>query len=211
MTDVLPYVEKNYRVRTDRASRAIAGLSMGGNHTLLIGIPHLDKFAYIGVYSSGLFGGGPGRGRPGRPGAAAPAAPAPPAPSFEQVNAAVLDNAGLKKGLKLFWFSTGKDDGLLPRTISTVDMFKKHGFSPGLQGKSRRAHVDRLAQLPARVRAAAVSIDPGGFRGFHRVPRGSAGFSSRGSTEPSPNSLRPPTAAADRRTPRGRTRDARAR
>ena len=134
MTDVLPYVEKNYRVRADRANRAIAGLSMGGNHTLLIGIPHLDKFAYIGVYSSGLFGGGPGPGAPAAaPGAAAaPAAgaAAAPAPSFEQVNAAVLGNAGLKKGLKLFWFSTGKDDGLLPRTISTVDMFKKHGFSP---------------------------------------------------------------------------------
>ena len=125
MTDVLPYVEKTYRVKTDRASRAIAGLSMGGNHTLLIGIPHLDKFAYIGVYSSAVLGGGPGPGAP-----AAAAAAAPPAPSYEEANAAVLDNASLKKGLKLFWFSTGKDDGLLPRTIATVDMFKKHGFNP---------------------------------------------------------------------------------
>jgi hypothetical protein len=39
-------------VRTAR----IAGLSMGGGQTLYISIPHLDKFAYIGVYSSGLFG-----------------------------------------------------------------------------------------------------------------------------------------------------------
>ena len=70
MTDVLPYVEKNYRVKTDRASRAIAGLSMGGNHTLLIGIPHLDKFAYIGVYSSGC-----ARGRPWTRSGGAPAAP----------------------------------------------------------------------------------------------------------------------------------------
>ena len=126
MTDVLPYVEKNYRVKTDRASRAIAGLSMGGNHTLLIAIPHLDKFAYIGVYSSAVLGGGPGPGAP----AAAAAATGPPARSYEEANAAVLDNASLKKGLKLFWFSTGKDDGLLPRTIATVDMFKKHGFNP---------------------------------------------------------------------------------
>jgi enterochelin esterase-like enzyme len=130
VTDVLPYVEKNYRVRNDRASRAIAGLSMGGNHTLLIGIPHLDKFAYIGVYSSGLFGGGPGgRGRGGEA-AAAPAPVVPPAPSFEQANAAVLGNANLKKGLKLLWFSTGKDDGLIDRTVATVEMLKKHGFHP---------------------------------------------------------------------------------
>jgi len=41
----------------------------------------------------------------------------------------MLDNAGLKKGLKLVWFSTGKDDGLIGTTRSTVDMLKKHGFN----------------------------------------------------------------------------------
>ena len=46
----------HYRVYTDKAHRAIAGLSMGGNQTLNAAIPHLDKFAYIGVYSSGLIG-----------------------------------------------------------------------------------------------------------------------------------------------------------
>ncbi|MFN0120294.1 MAG: esterase, partial [Blastocatellia bacterium] len=48
--DIMPHVEKNYRVLNDRASRAIAGLSMGGNHTLQIAVPHLEKFAYVGVY-----------------------------------------------------------------------------------------------------------------------------------------------------------------
>ena len=52
--DVMPYVEKNYRVIADRAHRAIAGLSMGGSQTLNIAIPNLEKFAYVGVYSSGL-------------------------------------------------------------------------------------------------------------------------------------------------------------
>jgi enterochelin esterase-like enzyme len=126
--DVMPYVEKNYRVISDRAHRAIAGLSMGGGQTLNIGIPHLDQFAYVGVYSSGLFGGG-GRGR-----GAAPAADAPPPPPFgaawEQQNLAVLDNASLKKGLKVLWFSTGVEDGLMPTTKSTVELFKKHGFAP---------------------------------------------------------------------------------
>ena len=56
LTDIMPFVEKNYRVRTDRSSRAIAGLSMGGGQTLNIAIPHLEKFAYIGVYSAGLSG-----------------------------------------------------------------------------------------------------------------------------------------------------------
>ena len=54
--DVMPYVEKHYRVIPDRAHRAIAGLSMGGSQTLNIAIPTLEKFAYVGVYSSGLLG-----------------------------------------------------------------------------------------------------------------------------------------------------------
>ncbi len=66
--DILPYIEKNYRVHTDRRNRAIAGLSMGGAHTLSIAFPQLEKFAYIGVFSSGVFGiagGGTGGGSPG--------------------------------------------------------------------------------------------------------------------------------------------------
>jgi hypothetical protein len=51
LDDIMPYVEKNYRVQSDRAHRAIAGLSMGGGQTLNIAIPHLKDFAYIGVFS----------------------------------------------------------------------------------------------------------------------------------------------------------------
>jgi len=40
----------------------------------------------------------------------------------------VLDDPKLKKGLKLFWFGTGKDDFLIETSKATVEMFKKHGF-----------------------------------------------------------------------------------
>lgn len=120
--DVMPYVEKNYRVRKGRADRAIAGLSMGGMQTLNVSFSQLDKFAYIGVYSSGIFSLGPRR-----PGAAAPATPPP---DWEKQHLAALDNAQLKKGLKLLWFSTGKEDFLLNATKATVEMLKKHGFAP---------------------------------------------------------------------------------
>jgi enterochelin esterase family protein len=159
-TDVVPYIQKNYRVLTDRNSTAIAGLSMGGNHTLQVAFPNLDKYGYIGVYSSGLLGAFPGLGgrggRGGRGGAAPtaaapPAAPAPAAAAapataaapagppaapnttatdWESANAKMLDNPGLKKGLKLLWFATGKEDGLITTTQATVDLLKKHGFSP---------------------------------------------------------------------------------
>ena len=50
---ILPFVEKAYRARADRSSRAIAGLSMGGFVVLNTGIPNLDKFSELYVYSSG--------------------------------------------------------------------------------------------------------------------------------------------------------------
>ena len=117
--DIVPYIEQHYRVRTDRQSRAMAGLSMGGGQTLNIGIPHLDKFAYLGVFSSGIFGiTGRGFGTN-----------APSGPSFEEQNKMVLDDPKLKQGLKLFWFATGKDDFLLETSRATVEMFKKHNFN----------------------------------------------------------------------------------
>jgi enterochelin esterase family protein len=126
VTDIMPLVQKNYRVSTDRANTAIAGLSMGGNQTLNIAVPHLEKFGYIGVYSSGLFNAFPAAGR----GGATPAAPAATGNTWETQNAAKLDDSNVKKGLKVFWFATGKDDFLIDTTKQTVDLFKKHGFTP---------------------------------------------------------------------------------
>jgi enterochelin esterase family protein len=60
--DIRPLIEKNYRVFSDRAHRAIAGLSMGGGQTLNIAFTNLADYAYIGVFSSGVFALGNGRG-----------------------------------------------------------------------------------------------------------------------------------------------------
>jgi enterochelin esterase-like enzyme len=51
--EVLPRVESAYLVNKDRNSRAIAGLSMGGSESLLTGLNNLDKFAWVGAFSSG--------------------------------------------------------------------------------------------------------------------------------------------------------------
>ncbi|HEV8543921.1 MAG TPA: alpha/beta hydrolase-fold protein [Verrucomicrobiae bacterium] len=118
VNDIMPHAEKNYRIQTDRKSRAMAGLSMGGGQTLNIGFSHLDKFAYLGVFSSGVFGIAGGN-----------RAPAQNQPTWEERNKETLDNAGLKDGLKLVWFGTGKNDGLLKTSEATVEMLKKHGFN----------------------------------------------------------------------------------
>ena len=49
---VIPFVEKNYRVKTDANSRALAGLSMGGLQTLHAGVRNTEMFAYLGIFSS---------------------------------------------------------------------------------------------------------------------------------------------------------------
>lgn len=53
INEVIPAVERTYRVATDRDSRAIAGLSMGGAESLLTGLNRLDKFSWVGAFSSG--------------------------------------------------------------------------------------------------------------------------------------------------------------
>ncbi len=110
--DVMPYVESHYRVRTGQRSTAIAGLSMGGMQTLNISMAHLDKFAYIGVFSSGWL-----RQKP---------------EDIETEYAAGLNDVRARKGLRVLWFATGKDDSLISSTRTSVEILKKHGFNAEL-------------------------------------------------------------------------------
>jgi enterochelin esterase-like enzyme len=52
LTDLIPFIEKNWSVQADRESRALAGLSMGGGQALNFGLNHLDTFAWVGGFSS---------------------------------------------------------------------------------------------------------------------------------------------------------------
>ncbi len=108
-TDIKPYIEQHYRVKTDRPDTAIAGLSMGGAQTLEIAAGDLADYGYIGVFSSGVFG-------------------ITQDAAWEQRFTDALDDASLKHGLKLLWFSTGKDDFVLDTTKATVAMLERHGF-----------------------------------------------------------------------------------
>ena len=84
LKDVIPYVEKHYSVQADADHRAIAGLSMGGGQALRVGLKNLDTFAYVGGFSSALFG----------------------------ATDLIPDADGAKK-LRLLWVSCGDKDRLL--------------------------------------------------------------------------------------------------
>lgn len=51
--DVVPFIEKSYRVLTNKQNRAVAGLSMGGGHTITVSTSYPTMFDYIGVMSMG--------------------------------------------------------------------------------------------------------------------------------------------------------------
>lgn len=97
LKECIPFVEKNFRVKTDRNNRALAGLSMGGIQTLNTGIPHLDLFAYLGVFSSGWW---------------ANAAPSRNGNDTEKYYSLLKEKKDeYNKKLKLFWLSMGgKED-----------------------------------------------------------------------------------------------------
>jgi len=89
LDEIIPQVESQYRVKKDRDSRAIAGLSMGGAESLLTGLNHLDQFAWIGAFSSGNM-------------------------HLESFDAGFpkLD-AAANKQFKLLWIACGTDDQLI--------------------------------------------------------------------------------------------------
>lgn len=118
---IKPYIEDSYRVLANRENRAMAGLSMGGAHTLHIAIPNLEEYAYIGVFSSGVFelSNGPSDNEQNE---------GESEPDYLKQNREVLTDNELKEGLELFWFATGKDDFLLETSRATVKMFEDYGF-----------------------------------------------------------------------------------
>jgi enterochelin esterase-like enzyme len=86
LDDVIPTIELRYSVHKDREHRALAGLSMGGGQSLNFGLADLDKFAWVGGFSS--------------------------APNTKPP-AELLPDPAAAKQLKLLWLSCGNQDGLI--------------------------------------------------------------------------------------------------
>ena len=52
--DVIPWIEKRFRIQTDKKYRAMAGLSMGSIHTAVMAFTHPEYFEYVGIFSGFL-------------------------------------------------------------------------------------------------------------------------------------------------------------
>ena len=101
LTDLIPYVEKHYPALTNRENRALAGLSMGGGQSLNFGLGNLDKFAWVGGFSS--------------------------APNTKLPEQLVPDPAKARQQLKLLWISCGDADGLVPISQRTHQYLYERG------------------------------------------------------------------------------------
>ncbi|RYF58718.1 MAG: esterase [Cytophagaceae bacterium] len=91
MGNLLPFVEKSYRVKKDKDSRAIAGFSGGGGETLYLGLNNPDMFSWVCGFAPGML-----------------------KEEFDRNNATAFAKPAQTNRLKLFWIGVGKEDMLYP-------------------------------------------------------------------------------------------------
>jgi len=114
MKDVVPHVEKNFRVKAGAENRALAGLSMGGGQTTRVLTTHPDQFAYVAIWSAGLFGGDPA--------------------AFEKQNENFFQNVGVvNKTVKRLDITVGDKDFALAGSKALDELFTKHKINHELK------------------------------------------------------------------------------
>ena len=109
MNEIIPMIEKNYRVLNGRESRAIAGLSMGGGQAFLTGLRNLDKFAWVAEFSSGNISDVDFKLEKAVPG------------FFD-------DPASMNKRLRLLFLSCGTEDPRYQGQLDLADALTKHNI-----------------------------------------------------------------------------------
>ena len=134
LENVVPLVESTYRVRTDAASRAIAGLSMGSAQSLAVGLGHPDQFAWIGAFSGAI------------------------SPDDPVLAALKADPAKVNERLKLLWLAIGKEDGGLQGQAGPGRGTEGDGREARVPRDGRGAPLERLAPLPGGVSAPVVPV-----------------------------------------------------
>jgi enterochelin esterase-like enzyme len=128
---VITLVEKNYRVKTDPNSRALAGLSMGEIQTLYTGVKNTDLFSYLGVFSSGWI------------------QPMQKDISDSQYEFMKNNADKINRNLKLFWISQGGKEDIAWKNCQTMtakfDMMKiKYVYSEYPGGHTWRVWRNNL-------------------------------------------------------------------
>ncbi len=114
-TDILTFIEQNYRTIQTKEGRAIAGLSMGGFHTANIALNYPNTFDYIGLFSSAL--------------GVRPMNNNPVSPMYQDTDKKL--NQLMKNGYKLYWMGMGVDD--MPMIYNGNKAFREKMDSIGMK------------------------------------------------------------------------------
>jgi enterochelin esterase-like enzyme len=107
ISEIVPFIEKNYRARSGPESRAVAGFSMGATQAFFEGLRHLDTFAWVAAISSG--------------------AVADADFSFEKAVPGFLESPTARKALRLLFLSCGTEDPRYPGHLDVIETLKRHG------------------------------------------------------------------------------------
>ena len=146
LDEVMPMVDKAYNVSKNREQRAIAGLSMGGAESLYVGLNHLDRFAWIGAFSSAPMLWPPAAaaaapaGRGTGTGAGRGAAPAPMDPAVFAQTFPALD-AKSNSQIRMLWIVCGTADGLIGPNRQFKDWLRSRNVQFTEQEVPDMAHV----------------------------------------------------------------------
>jgi enterochelin esterase-like enzyme len=111
--NIMPFIESNYRIKNGPKNTALAGLSMGGGQSFYTGLRNTDKFANVGVFSTGLFGGiGPKAGQLFNP---------------EVIIPGILSKSKtFNTKLDVFYISVGEQDQRITHTKKLIETFNKN-------------------------------------------------------------------------------------
>lgn len=152
LADIVPLVERTYRVLGDANHRAIAGLSMGAAQSFVIGLRNPDKFAWVGAFSTGIIGDAEFR-------------------VDSLVPGFLLDPPAVNKRTRLLFLSCGTEDPRYPGYLDLLDTLKEHNIrhewfsTPGVHEwkvwrHSLAALLPMLFQTPTTRSAGAQQLQP---------------------------------------------------
>ena len=120
--DVIKFVESNYRTLNNKANRAIAGLSMGGFHSMYISLNFPDKFDYVGLYSAAIM----------------PPQPGVTSPMYENMDEKL--KVQFAKPPKLYWIACGNTDFLFEANTNFRKMLEEKKY-PFVYRESPEGHI----------------------------------------------------------------------
>jgi enterochelin esterase family protein len=135
LKDIIPYIDRHYRTRTNRESRAVAGLSMGGFVTLNTGLTHLETFGELYVFSSGYW--------------------ADQLPAFQENIKSLLSQTNINDQFRMpIYYAAGETDIALLNSQKTLAVFNNYGIrsfwvlsSNGHEWLNWRRYLYQTAQI----------------------------------------------------------------